>query len=155
MRNEEGEYEIAGGSVALMPEQAAISVDLLKDGISALPEPLTLEFYGADEEIAAFDFKTGRKLDVWEPMPQARPFALLCAPGVCLHPPASERRFMFACQRMLSIYRSGIPEGLTARGNSREEGLAFGTFWHRIVLWPWALGSSENGSRICGSQPAM
>jgi hypothetical protein len=114
MRNDEGEYQIAGGSVALMPEQPAAPVDLLKDGISVLPEPFTLEFYGVDEEIAAFDFKTGRKLDVWEPIQQARPFALLCAPDVCLHPAASERRFMFAGQRMLSIYRSGIPEGLTA-----------------------------------------
>jgi len=113
-RDGQGDYQIDGGSVALMPERAAMPVDLLKDGVSVLPEPFTLEFYSADEEIVAFDFKTGRKLDVWEPIHQGRPCALLSAPDICLTPAAAERRFMFAGQRMLSIYRSGIPHGLTA-----------------------------------------
>ena len=74
-----------------------------------------MEFYGADEEIVAFDFKTGRKLDVWEPIQQARPCrTFVRSRYLSASLPLPERRFMFAGQRMLSIYRSGIPEGLTA-----------------------------------------
>jgi hypothetical protein len=142
-RNDEGEYQIASGSVALMPEQAAVPVDLLKDSISVLPEPFTLEFYRGDEEIVAFDFRTGRKLDVWEPIQQARPFALLCAPDVCLHPPASERRFMFAGERMLSIYRSGIPEGLTATLDGEP-------LWSPLEALPQKTSSSSELVARCG-----
>lgn len=113
-RNAEGDYEIDGGSVVLAPEQPAVPLDLLNNGLSVLPEPLALEFYTAEEEIAVFDLATGRKLSVWEPISQDRPAALLCAPDIALSPPAIESRFMFAGRRLLSIYRSGIPVGLMA-----------------------------------------
>ena len=135
-RDGHGDYQIDGGSVALMPEQAGLKVDLLKDGVSALPEPVTLEFYGADEEIVAFDFRTGRKLDIWEPIPQGRPCALLSAPDICLNPPAADRKFMFAGQRTLSIYRAGIPPGMTASLDGEP-------LWSPIELLPQQQTSSS------------
>jgi hypothetical protein len=113
-RNDEGEYEIDRGPVVLAPEGPSIAVDLLENGVSVLREPYTLEFYAAEEEVAAFDLATGRKLNIWEPMPAERPCALLCAPDVTLNPPAEEVRFLFAGQRLLSVYRHGIPQVLSA-----------------------------------------
>jgi hypothetical protein len=113
-RNDEGEYEIDGGPVVLAPEGSAIVVDLLENGVSVLREPYTLEFYAAEEEIAAFDLATGRKLNIWEPIPVERPCALLCAPDITLNPPAKEVRFLFAGRRQLSVYRQGIPQMLNA-----------------------------------------
>ena len=114
VQNAEGDYEIDGGASVLAPEQSIVSVDLLNDGASVLPEPFVLEFYAPEEEIVAFDLATGRKLNVWEPIPDERSCALLCAPDIALSPPAIETRFMFGGQRLLSIYRRGIPQELMA-----------------------------------------
>ena len=48
-----------------------------------------------------FDVATGRKVSIWEPIPEGRACALLCAPDVVLNPAARESRFLFAGQRVL------------------------------------------------------
>jgi len=113
-RNAGGEYVIEAERAVLPPVEPVLPVDLLLNGRSVLPEPLSLELYGEHEEIVAFHLSTGRKLDIWEAMEPSRPCALLCAHDIVLDPSSPEWRMLFGGDRVLWLYRRGLPAELTA-----------------------------------------
>ena len=114
VRSADGDYTIETERAVLPPTEGVVQVDLLLEGASALPEPLNLEFYAHDEEVAAFDLSTGRKLDIWEPIDTNRPCAMLCAADIVLEPSSPEWRILFGGERILWLYRRGLPASLTA-----------------------------------------